>query len=552
MTEIILAVDLGTGGPKVALVRLDGEVLAHELTPIETTFLPGGGAVQNVDDWWQAIADSTRRLMDLKVADPKDIVGINCTGQWGSSIPIGEDNKAIGPCILWMDARGHQYSQEILGGVGPIEIEGYGINKAFKFIQKSGGAPALAGNDPLGHYLYLKNEEPELFKQTRKILEPVDYLSLKFSGEVKASPASMILSWLVDIRDLKNPKYAPDLISLLNRDPSKLPDLVPIGSKVGLILDSVADDLGIPRSIPVVTGLPDLLSACTGSGGLEDFEMHMAISTTSWLSCHVPFKKTDPFRQIATVPGVMKGKYMLANNHDTAGICLQWLKDSLYKPISKLSSEVSGPNGKVRGKSDNMTRDQDEIGYQDLDLIAKNSKPGSGGVIFTPWLQGERCPVDDRTLRGSFLNISLNTTREDMTRALFEGVALNARWMMDAVEHFIKRKTGPIRFIGGGAVSDVWCQIHADVMNREVRQVSKPLLANVRGAALFAGISLGKISSSDVAKDVKIGKTFVPTDENLKVYDELYGEFKKVYKAQKNMYKRLNRHGGPFDDKESQ
>ena len=530
--EAVLAIDLGTGGPKTAYVTVDGDVLGHELVPVATTLLPGGGAVQEPAAWWDAIRGSARRLVEAGTVRPDDVVGVTCTGQWGSTVPVGPDGTAVGPCLLWMDARGGRYSPAVLGGKGPVEVEGYGPTKALRFIRVSGGAPALAGNDPLGHILYLRNEEPDIYRAASVFLEPVDYLGLRFTGRVVATPASMILSWLVDIRDLSRPAYSPDLLRLTTRDAGKLPELVPTGSVAGGLAADVADELGLPAGIPVVTGVPDLLSATTGSGALDDYELHMAISTTSWLSCHVPFKKTDPFRQMATVPGVRPGRYLVANNHDTAGICLEWFRDAMFAPVPGSDPAAPPPS------------------YAMLDEVVEATEPGSGGVLFAPWLGGERCPVDDRTLRGSFLNVSLSTTRDHMLRALFEGVALNARWMQDAVEHFLKRPTGPIRFIGGGASSDVWCQIHADVMERPVHQVAQPLLANVRGAALYAALALEKTDLAGAAAASTVARVFEPRPENGAVYRELYEHFHNLYRQQRHMYAALNRPGGPFDRSE--
>ncbi|MHB8318489.1 MAG: xylulokinase [Acidimicrobiales bacterium] len=539
--DVVLAVDLGTGGPKVALVRTDGHVIAHELTTVETKLLPGGGATQDPDSWWDAIVTSTANLLDSNIVKREDVVGVTCTGQWGSTVAVDRHGHALGDCLLWMDTRGHPYSSRLMGGLGPIEIEGYGITKVIRFIRKTAGAPALQGNDPLGQILYLKHEEPEIFNNAAYFLEPVDFLTMRFCGRTTATPASMILSWIVDIRDLNSPRYASDLVRITTRDPKHLPELVPTGSVVATITPEVAAATTLPQGIPVIAGLPDILSAATGSGALDDFQVHMAVSTTSWMSCHVPFKKTDPFRQIATVPGVLPGRYALANNHDTAGVSLQWFRDSIFASGEEYNVGGAGGAGGAAGSpSDARTPS-----YSTLDQIAEHVPPGSDGVIFTPWLSGERCPVEDRTVRASFINLSLKTTRAEMTRALLEGVAYNARWMQDAVEHFLKRRVGPIRFIGGGATSDIWCQIHADVLDRRVERVRDPLLANLAGAGIYAGIALGLLDVAQAANAVSVEHVFEPDPENRTTYDELYSHFKDVYKQQKRMFKTLNRERRP-------
>src|SRR5207248_9133121 len=157
--------------------------------------------------------------------------------------------------------------------------------------------------------------------------------------------------------------------------------------------------------------------------------------------------------------------------------------------------------------------------------LAAASAPGSGGVVFTPWLAGERSPVDDRWARGGFHNLSLGTARADLIRAVLEGVAYNDRWLHTYVEKFAGRRLDPIRIIGGGAQSDLWCQIHADVMDRTIERVADPNYANLKGAAIFAGLALGAIQKNEVRDLVKVDGAFRPAAATRAVYDRMYAEF---------------------------
>jgi xylulokinase len=519
--KYVLAIDLGTGGPKTALVSMRGEVAAHELILVQTRHLPDGGVVQDPNEWWSAITSSARRLIASGVVPASDIVAVACTGQWASTIPVAADGGLAGDCILWMDNRGEPYSAKVVGG--PVSVGGYAPLKALRWISKSGGAPSPLGNDPTGQILHLRHDEPDVYARTAVFLEPVDYLNMRFTGRVAATPVSMIVHWLTDNRDLSTTRYDDQLVRMSTLDPARLPPLQAVNSVVGEVLPDVARDLGLPDGVKVVTGTPDLHSAAIGSGAIADYEPHLAISTTSWISCHVPFKKTDAIRQIATIPSLVPGRYLLANNHETAGVCLQWLRDNV----------VVQDDGLIAGSAA-------DGGYRAYDRLAATVPAGSDGVVFTPWLAGERCPVDDRNVRAAFYNLSLQTTRGHMVRAVFEGVAYNARWMLDAVEKFVKRPLGAIRFIGGGAVSDVWCQIHADVMNRPVHRVADPLLVNVKGAAIFAGLVLGEVTPDEVPGLARIDATFEPQAANHAVYDELYREYPGLYHRQRKMYARLN------------
>jgi xylulokinase len=320
----------------------------------------------------------------------------------------------------------------------------------------------------------------------------------------------MILSWLTDNRPGAKPVYVSELVRRSGRDAAKLPPLVATGSVIGPVLPAVAGELGIPQ-VPVVAGVPDLHSSYVGSGAVQPFEAHLTISTTAWIACEVPFKRTDVMHQMASVPGLRPGGYLVANNHETAGLCLKWLRDCI----------VPGT-------------------YEELCAMAAAVPAGSGGVMFTPWLNGERTPVEDRTLRAAFLNLSLDTSRAHLVRAVLEGVAFNARWLLDAVERFIGKPLPTLRILGGGAQDDLWCQIHADILGRRIERVGDPMYAALRGAGLFAAISLGKLSLDDVRELIPVSETFVPDERARAVYEPMYAEFKRFYGALHGSYSRLN------------
>jgi xylulokinase len=270
----------------------------------------------------------------------------------------------------------------------------------------------------------------------------------------------------------------------------------------------------------VVAGIPDRHTGYIGSGAVTAYAGHVTISTTAWIGCEVPFKRTDVFHQVASVPGLRAGSYLVANNHETAGVCLQWLRDSVG------AGDGLDPAG--------------HAGYERLTALAATASAGSGGVMFTPWLNGERSPVDDRTLRAAFLNVSMTTGRAHLVRAVLEGVAFNARWLLDSVERFVKRPMPVLRILGGGAASDLWCQIHADILDRRIERVAAPMYANLRGAALFASMSLGNIDLAGAAARVRVDASFDPDPRARMVYKPMYEEYRRLYHRLHGVYERLN------------
>jgi xylulokinase len=504
----VLSVDLGTGGPKTGAVSLRGEILASRVAAVHTRYFAGGGAVQDTGEWWDCIRAGARDVLASAAVDPRDLIGVGITGQWGSTVPIDAEGRAVGDCRLWADTRGAPFAARAVGG--PVALFGYSPGNMLRWIQITGGAPSPNGADPLGHELYLRNREPDVYARSKTLLEPLDYLGLRFTGRAAATPASMILSWLTDNRPGAKVQYVSDLVKRSGRDPARLPELLPTGSVLGQVRQDVADELGIPM-VPVIAGVPDLHTSFIGSGAVAPYEAHVTISTTAWIACEVPFKRTDVIHQMASVPGLRPDRYLVANNHETAGLCLKWFRDSV------VSSD-----------------------YEGLVAQAAEAPPGSGGLIFTPWLNGERTPVEDRTLRGAFLNISLATERSHMIRAVLEGVAFNARWLLDAVEGFVRRPIPSLRILGGGAQSDLWCQIHADILGRRMERVADPMFVSLRGAGLFAAISLGKISLDDVKGLVRVTDVFEPDLHTREVYEPMYAEFKRFYGNLHSSYARLN------------
>jgi xylulokinase len=513
----ILAVDLGTGGPKTGAVTLSGELLAVAHRSVATAFSDDGGAVQDPHAWWDGIREGVAEVLSHGV-DPAAAVGVGITGQWGSTVAVGKDGDPVAPCMLWSDTRGRALAAQRLGGA--LKIVGYSPANLVSWLRLTGGAPSPGGADPLGHHLYLAAREPDVYARVETLLEPLDYLGMRFTGRRAATQASMILSWLTDNRPRGKGDYQPELVRRSGREPAKLPEMVPTGSVLGGLQTAVAAELGVPEGIPVVAGIPDLHTAYIGSGAVAPYAGHVTISTSAWIGCEVPFKRTDVLHQVASVPALRKGSYLVANNHETAGLCLQWLRDS-----------VGVCGGTAASGND---------GYEQLTALASTVPPGAGGVLFTPWLNGERSPVDDRTLRAAFLNISMTTERAHLVRAVLEGVAFNARWLLDSVERFIKRPMTTLRILGGGAVSDLWCQIHADILERRIERVAAPMYANLRGAALFASMSLGNIDLAGAAARVLLDATFDPDPQARNVYAPMYAEYRRLYHRLHGVYERLN------------
>ncbi|MGP3966843.1 xylulokinase [Streptomyces sp. 6N223] len=513
----VVGVDLGTSGPKVALVTTDGRVLGHERETTAVRLLPGGGAEQDPDEWWRAIATALRRLLARDLAPGRDIAAICMSSQWGGIVPVDASGRHLHNALVWMDGRGAAYTRRLAGGGLTVPGTGYNARRLRAWIARTGGAPTLTGKDPVGQIQFLKHERPEVYAAADCLLDVPEYLTMRLTGRPVAAHDTIVLRWCTDNRTPGAVRYDDRLVRMAGLDAAKLPELVPPATVLGPILPSAAAELGLGEHVQVVTGTGDTTAAAVGAGAVGDHQAHLYVGTSAWLSCHVPRKKTDVRTSIASLPSVVPGRYWVATIQDVAGKAIDWLTET------------------VRGVGD----------VESLNRLAAASPPGSNGVLFAPWLNGERTPVDDPTVRGGWFNVALTTTRADLVRAVFEGIALNARWLNESVERFVGRPFPCLNFIGGGATSALWCQAMADVLDRPIRQVAGPVLANARGAALIAAVALGELAWPDIPGRVAIAREFTPDPANRQVYDDAYAAFRTLYRRNRRLYATLN--AGPAD-----
>lgn len=500
----VLTIDLGTGGPKVAFVTTTGTVRWWEHTSVATTFGPGGLATQDAEHWWAVIRDSLAR--GLSVVPAADVCAVAITGQWASTIPVDADGRPTGPCLMWLDEQGGPMSKQLVGG----PVMGYHPARLAQWLRRTGAVPTTTGADPVGHMLFL---EQNPLPNTRWYLEPVDYLAMRFTRVAAATHASMTGAWLTDNRDLSVMAYDDTLVALSGINPDRLPPLIPTSSVIGPIHPEVAVELGLPTDVQVITGLPDLHAACVGAGAVELGQPHLSIGTTGWISAPVAAKRTDLLHQMATVPGLDNRSYLLGNNQESAGRALAWFRDAVAPDLT----------------------------FEDLLAEAAGSPAGARGVMFTPWIAGERSPVENKQARGGFHNISAEVTRADLTRAVLEGVAHNTAWLLGPSEKFIGKRLDPITVIGGGARSDLWLQILADVTGRSVRSPEQPLLSGIVGMGLVAGIAMGELDWPDVGGLVSTPRAFDPNPTTAALYAERQPWLPKIFGMHKGFFARLNR-----------
>ena len=262
--QYVLAVDLGTGGPKVAVVSTAGRVVAHATEPVALHLLDGGGAEQDPHEWWSAICAASRRALGEAGVAAEDMIGVGCTAQWSGTVAVGADGSPLMAAIIWMDSRGNQAIRKVAGGA--VNVLGYDPRKILRWVQVTGGAPGLSGKDPVSHILFIRDTFPDVYRRTATFLEPVDYLNLKMTGRTCASFDSIAAHWVTDNRNIDRVTYDDRLLEITGLERSKLPDLVPPGTIVGHLTAGPARNWVCRRVCPCRWGRVTCIRPCSGRG----------------------------------------------------------------------------------------------------------------------------------------------------------------------------------------------------------------------------------------------------------------------------------------------
>ncbi|MBU6997911.1 MAG: FGGY-family carbohydrate kinase [Theionarchaea archaeon] len=501
--KYILAHDVGTSGSKGTLIDYDLNIRAACSSEYEVLFPREGYAEQDPEDWWKVIVSTTRALLEENQVSPEDVAAVVFSAQMAGVLPVDAQGTPLMNCMTWLDSRAEEQAQRIIAR-GIVKVSGYSLIPLLQFLRITGGSPGKAGKDAISKIVWLKEEAPEIYQGSHRLLDVKDFLIYRCTGEFITSRDCANVSWMMDTRPGKL-CWSPTILNKYGIDVGKLPEIRKSTDIAGTITKSASRELAIPEGTPVITGAGDMASAALGSGAVLPGEPHVYVGTSSWIAAHVPTRKKDLSHYMGSICSGNPDLYMLVAEQETASGCLEWIKRNIVS----------------------------EWDYQQLNQYVSEVEPGAGGVIFTPWLFGERSPLDDSEVRAGFYNLSLEHTRGHMARAVYEGVAVNISW---AFQHFARlispfRTDNVVNLIGGGAQSDVWCQIFADAFGRPVARMENPVDAGARGAAALALLALGHLERvTDIKKLVAVERRFEPREQNIRLYSALREEFKRIYK----------------------
>jgi len=509
----VMAFDIGTTMIKSSLVNAHTlEIEASRASRVEVLYPKEGWAEQEPDALWASVAEASRATLAESGVDPGSIIGLVFGAHMAGVLPVDGEGRPLRNMMIWLDERAAGLPEEIWRGFP--KVAGYNLFKLLKFLRITGGAPSKTGKDPISKIIWLRENEPDVYRATFKFLDVKGYLINRATGAFITSPDEANLTWLADTRG-GQAKWSESLLKDFDIPLEAMPEIKLATDVAGELKPEAAEDLGLKPGTPVVVGAGDITVAAVGSGAVGEGELHIYIGTSDWVAGHVSERKTDVSHYIGSLLSAIPGKYLLIAEQEVASAALEWLMD------------MAGLKGK----------------YDEVEELVREAEPGAGNLIFMPWFYGERAPIDDPYVRGGLLNISLDHGRGELFRAVMEGVAFNVRWAYQYMEKLVGRKE-QVNLIGGGALFDIWCQILADVLRREVRRMAYPQEAGVRGAAAIAAVGLGVFESFEEAVSrFAVEKIFKPDPERAKVYDWLFDFFVEAYKRTKRLYRALNKAG---------
>ena len=527
----ILSYDVGTTGVKSCLFRVDTDVhlIAGAYRSYSLTILDNGGAEQDEEEWWSAMCETTRELLAKTGFDPAALDGISFCSQMQGMVMVDREGRALRHPMSYMDQRASREMKET-EGFG-LQISHVNIRMLLKSLIATHAA-STSVKDPLWKYKWVQKNEPDVFAGVYKWLDVKEYLICRCTGECVMTRDSAYSTFLYDTRPGKE-GWSSSLCRMYGVDMNHLPRLIECTDVAGKLTEKAAAELGLVPGLDVYGGGGDATLIGVGAGATALGDTHVYSGTSGWIGTVIDRQKVDIIAMIAGIVGAQKGRYNYFAEMETAGKCFDWVKEHLA--LDEIGIYLSKTDV---AQSEESTY---ESLYDYLSDTASAVPAGAGGVIFTPWLHGNRCPFEDPGAAGMFFNIRLETGKTEMIRAVLEGICYHLRWMLECEDKKIKT-SDTLRFVGGGALSPLTCQILADITGRRVETVEDTKDVGAVGAALLVAVGKGVISGIEDAKRlIAVEHTYTPNGENRAVYERNYRVFKQLYAANQKSFAILNK-----------
>jgi len=493
----LLGLDIGTSGVKALLISVKGKIISSKTTSYPLKTPHPGWAEQSPYDWWEAALKVIRETVSDNPIDSTRIKGISLSGQMHSSVFLDEKMEVIRPAILWSDTRTAEQCSKIYAKAGGLaQLIGYVSNPALEGFT----APKI---------LWLKENEPENYQKVKYVLLPKDYIRYRLTGELFTEVSDAAGTLLFEV--IKK-RWSTGLLKKLQIDPDLLPPVLNSFDLAGRITKKIAEQTGLTPGTPVVAGGADNACGAVGSGIIQEGRVMVSIGSSGVVLAQTDNPQADQKGRIHLFNHACPESWYMMGVTLSAGMSYEWLQKKLFN---------------------------NSLNYTKLNQLAEEIDPGSEGLIFLPYLYGERTPHADANARGVYFGISGKHDQRHFVRSVLEGVTFALKDSLELIkDKGVKIKE--IRAIGGGAKSRIWQQILADILGEEIN------LLNVEegpafGAALIAGVGVGIYGSfaEAVNRIIKVEKTIIPGTQNSERYNHYYQLYKKLYYSLKEDFKEL-------------
>ncbi len=497
--HFILAHDLGTTGNKASLFNLNGQVVASTLASYTTAYPLPNWAEQNPADWASAIFNSTRELLEQAQISPAEVAVVSFSGHMQGALVVDKAGQPLRPAIIWADQRATAQAD--------ILAQALGADQVYR-LTGSRVSPGYTA----AKIRWIKEHQPDIYRKIYKVLQAKDYAAFLLTGQFATDYSDASLTQLLN---LQQRHWSTEILDALELSAAILPDIYPAATVVGRVTPQAAAATGLQAGTPVVIGGGDGGCATVGAGAVQAGDVYNYIGSSSWVALSAAQPVFDPDQRTFNFIHLDPSLYCPLGTMQAAGGAFDWL-ERLFRD--------EGATQPI---------------YKALDEAAGKVPPGATGVLFLPYLLGERSPHWNPAARATFVGLSMPNGKAEIARAVLEGVAFNLRYILDSL-----RGQGvqveAMRLIGGGGKSAVWRQILADVYNLPIVKVNLPAAATALGAAIAGGIGVGLYADYSVAQQlVPITPAEVPNPATQPRYQALYHLFKETYRALEPIYNQL-------------
>jgi xylulokinase len=512
--EYLIGIDVGTTGTKTILVDKNGKLIASSLEEYPLSTPRPKWAEQDPIDWWRATVKSINSVINQSKVKPDDIHGVGLSGQMHGLVLIDKNHNVLRPAILWCDVRTTEQCQYITEKVGK------------ELLVKSTCNPALEGFTA-PKLIWVRDNEPEVYEKAYKMMLPKDYVRFRLTGEIATEMSDAAGTILFDVR---NRKWSQEVLDRLGVSSDLMPPCYESIDVCGKITPKVAEMTGLKPGTPVVCGGADNACTAVGNGIVVTGRTSASIGTSGTMLTPTDTPEVDPSLRAHTFCHCVPNKWYVMGVMLQAGGAFRWFRDNL------------GDKEVWQAKQANIDP------YEILTKEASQVDAGCEGLVFLPYLIGERTPHGDANAKGVFFGLTLRHKKEHLVRSVMEGVTFGMRDSLEIIKN-LGLDVGQIRATGGGARSEFWRQMQADIYDAEVVTIN---IAEgpAFGAAILAGVGAGVYKSIEEATDslVEITSTTQPIEANKKIYNEYYQIYRDLYPALKPQFDKVSETVAKFAD----